>query len=173
MLKEQGFPSDLVWIFDENLCFEKEPTDPAGLRLSFQTVFSPPPPDAEHIAYEHFSDVDAPLVWYRLGSCRGRSVCSLLCDPWFQNKSQSDGFFARPNWLMMFRPGPKQEIEEITERPRWENRQMKGRPLQDLDFCMSLRAVHETLAHGRVLTAYERYALKLLHVWRHWLGSQP
>jgi hypothetical protein len=22
-----------------------------------------------------------------------------------------------------------------------------------------------------VLTAYERYALKLLHVWRHWLGD--
>ena len=31
---------------------------------------------------------------------------------------------------------------------------------------MTLRAVHETLAHGRVLTAYEHYALKLLDAWR-------
>ena len=30
---------------------------------------------------------------------------------------------------------------------------------------MTLRAVHETLAHGRVLTAYERYALRFLHAW--------
>jgi hypothetical protein len=37
---------------------------------------------------------------------------------------------------------------------------------------MSLRAIHETLAHGRVLTSYERYALKLLHVWRRLLGEQ-
>jgi hypothetical protein len=31
-----------------------------------------------------------------------------------------------------------------------------------LDFCMTLQAVHETLAHGRVLTPYEQYALKIL-----------
>jgi hypothetical protein len=34
---------------------------------------------------------------------------------------------------------------------------------------MTLRAVHETLAHGRVLTAYEHYALRFLHAWRRML----
>jgi hypothetical protein len=36
---------------------------------------------------------------------------------------------------------------------------------------MTLRAIHETLAHGRVLTAYERYALKLLSSWRRIFAS--
>lgn len=173
LLKERNFPRELVWAFDENLCFEEAPAEPGGIRVAFQTAFSPPPPEAERIAYEHFSNFDAPLVWYRLGSCKGKSICALLCDPWFQHKSEAEGFILRPNWLMMFRPGAAAEIEEVADKSRWERRLVKGRPLQDLDFCMSLRAVHETLAHGRVLTAYERYALKLLHVWRHWLGSQP
>ena len=74
-------------------------------------------------------------------------------------------------WRMAFRTGGPEGIEEITDRARWENRIVRDRPLHDLDFCMSLRAVHETLAHGRVLSAYERYALKLTHVWRKWLGN--
>jgi hypothetical protein len=170
LLSSRGFPSELVWIFDENLCFEKDPGQ-AGVRLGFQTVFTPPPPDAESIAYGHFCEFDAPVVWYRLGSCQGRSLCVLLCDQWFQNKTDADGFVKRPEWLMMFRPGPPQEIEEVRDKQRWEKRIVRDRSLHELDFCMTLRAVHETLAHGRVLTAYERYALKLLHVWRHWLGD--
>jgi hypothetical protein len=38
---------------------------------------------------------------------------------------------------------------------------------------MSLRAVHEMLAHGRVLTSYEHYALKLLGAWRRLVERQP
>jgi hypothetical protein len=67
---------------------------------------------------------------------------------------------------MAFRPGPNEEIEEIKDKQRWLNRIVRDRPIHDLDFCMTLQAIHETLAHGRVLTAYERYALKLLHGWR-------
>ena len=171
LLKERSFPSELVWVFDENLCFERDPASPGGFRLGFQTTLTPPPPEAERIAFEHFSESDAPLVWYRLGSSRGKSVCVLLCDEWFQTKTQAEGFVPRPEWRMLFRPGQAQEIEEVTDRKRWEMRLLRDRSLHDLDFCMSLRAVHETLAHGRVLTAYERYALKLLHVWRHWLGN--
>ena len=48
---------------------------------------------------------------------------------------------------------------------RWKQRILRDRPLHDLDFSMSLRSVHEILAHGRVLTAYEHYALKFLHGW--------
>lgn len=171
LLKERSFPTQLVWVFDENLCFEKDPASSVGFRLGFQTALTPPPPEAERIAYEHFCEFDAPLVWYRLGSSRGKSVCVLLCDDWFQTKTQADGFVTRADWRMLFRPGPGQDIEEVTDRARWEKRLIRDRPLHDLDFCMSLRAIHETLAHGRVLSAYERYALKLLHVWRHWLGN--
>ncbi len=171
LLRERGLPTDLIWIFDENLCFEKDPAAAGGFRLGFQTAFTPPPPEAEQIAYDYFAEFEAPLVWYRLGSCQAKSVCVLLCDEWFQNKPEAEGFIPRPDWLMLFRPGPSQPIDEVRDKMRWEKRLVRDRPLHDLDFCMSLRAVHETLAHGRVLSAYERYALKLLHVWRHWLGN--
>jgi hypothetical protein len=171
LLGERGFPSELIWVFDENLCFERDPASPGGFRLGFQTVFTPAPPDAEQIAYDHFSEFDAPLIWYRLGSCGGKSVSLLLCDPWFQNKTEAEGFLKRPDWLILFRPGAAIELEEVKDKGRWANRIVRERPLHDLDFCMTLRAVHEMLAHGRVLTAYERYALKLLHVWRHLLGD--
>jgi hypothetical protein len=171
LLKDAGLSSQLMWLFDENLCFEKDPANSSGFRLGFQTVFTPPPADAAPIAYDHFVEFDAPLVWYRLGSCRDRSLCLLLCDPWFQNKTEAEGFIKRPDWNMLFRTGSTQELEEVKDKQRWENRLLRDRPLHDLDFSMTLRAVHETLAHGRVLTAYERYALKLLHVWRHWMGD--
>jgi hypothetical protein len=170
-LQTSGVPAELVWVFDENLCFEKDPGNAAGFKLGYQTAFTPPPAGAEQVAYEHFVEVDAPVVWYRLGSSNGRSVCLLLCDSWFESKTETEGFIKRPEWNMLFRTSSAQEIEEVKEKQRWENRLVRDRPLHDLDFSMSLRAVHETLAHGRVLTAYERYALKLLHVWRHWLGD--
>ena len=171
LLSQRKLPAEVIWVFDENLCFEKDPAAPMGFRLGFQTAFTPPPNEAERIAYEHFSEFEAPLVFYRLGSSGGKSVCVLLCDEWFQNKTDAEGFVPRPEWLMLFRPGPQVEIEEVQDKSRWEGRLLRERPLHDLDFCMTLRGVHEMLAHGRVLTAYERYALKLLHVWRHWLGD--
>ena len=170
-LADRGMATELIWVFEENLCFEKDPSKPEGYRLGFQTLFTPPPPSAEQIAYEHFSEFEAPVVWYRLGASQGKSVCALLCDPWFARKTEAEGFTPRPRWRMLSRPGPSQELEHIQDKPRWEKRLLKDRPLQDLSFCMSLRSVHETLAHGRVLSAYEHYALRFLHVWRHWLGD--
>src|SRR5215472_9243153 len=79
LLGEKGLPSELIWVFDENLCFEKDAAGANAFRLGFQMIFTPPPPDAEKIAYEHFLAFDAPLVWYRLGSHDGKSVCLLLC----------------------------------------------------------------------------------------------
>ena len=169
LLQQRGFSTEFIWVFDENLCFERNPASPGGFRLGFQILHTPPPPDAEQIAYYHFAEFHAPLVFYRLGSCRGQSVCLLLCDPWFDSKQEADGFIRRDDWQMMFRPGPPDEIEEIKNKKHWENRLLRDRPLHELDFCMSLRAVHETLAHGRVLTAYEQYALKLLDSWHRFL----
>jgi hypothetical protein len=172
LLRQRGLPTELIWLFEENLCVEADPSRPNGFRLGYQVSWTPPPAEAQRIAYDHFSDFEAPVVLYRLGSSRGKSVCLLLCDTWFSDKSEAEGFVKKPEWLMLFRPGPTEEIEEIKDKTRWERRLLRERPLRELDFGMTLRAVHEVLAHGRVLSAYERYALKLLHVWRHWLGTQ-
>jgi len=162
VLGQRRLPADIVWVYDENLCFEKDPASKGGFKLGYQTQFTPPPADAERIAYDHFCEFEARIVFYRIGSSRGKSVCLLLCDQWFEPKSETDGFIKRDNWLISFRPGDAEEIEEVADEKRWKRRILKKRPLHDLDFCMTLQAVHETLAHGRVLTAYEQYALKIL-----------
>lgn len=172
LLSQRGLPTDFIWIFDENLCFEPEPKAPGGFKLSFQAELTPPPPGAEQIAYDYFVEFECRLVFYRLGTARGKSVCLLLCDEYFETKGESEGYVRRDDWRMAFRPGGPEAVEEITDKKRWQQRVLRGRPLHDLDFCMTLRAVHETLAHGRVLTAYERYALRFLHAWGRLLGRQ-
>lgn len=172
LLRQRGWPVQLLWLFDENLCFERDSARAGGFRLGFQTAFTPPPADAQQIAYEYFREYDSPLVFYRIGSSADKSVCLLLCDQWFAAKGEREGFVRRDDWGVFFRPGPHEEIEEIKDEERWRNRILRDRPLHDLDFCMTLRSVHETLAHGRVLSSYERYALKLLHVWRNLVGAK-
>jgi hypothetical protein len=166
VLAKSGLPVDMIWLFDENLCFERNPDNPEELKLGFQTRFTPPPADAAQIAYEHFSEFKVRLVFYRIGTAGGKSVCLLLCDEWFEHMGEREGYIHRDDWLISFRPGPAAAIEEITDEQRWKERVVRNRPLHDLDFCMPLQAVHETLAHGRMLTAYEHYSLKFLDAWR-------
>jgi hypothetical protein len=166
VLSQHRLPIDLLWIFDENLCFEPDPSGRTAFKLGFQTRFSPPPSEAEQIAYEYFSEFEARIVFYRIGTFQGKSVCLLLCDDWFESKGEPEGFVRRDDWLISFRPGGAEVIEEITDEARYRQRLVRNRPLHDLDFCMTLQAVHETLAHGRVLTTYEHYALKFLAAWR-------
>ena len=106
LLAKRGFPSDIVWILAENLCFEKDPTTPAGVKLGFQTQFTPHPADSAKATYHHFAETDARLVFYRLGSNRTRSVCMLLCDEWFEPKNEKEGYVRRDDWL--------RETKEIT-----------------------------------------------------------
>lgn len=162
ILGQRRLPTDILWIFDENLCFEKDAAAKGGFKLGFQTQITPPPADAAQIAYAHFCDYEARVVFYRIGSHGGKSVCLLLCDGWFESKGESEGFIKRDHWLMSFHPGGAVEVAEITDELRWKQRILRDRPLHDLDFCMTLQAVHETLAHGRVLTPYEQFALKVL-----------
>src|ERR1700733_5768260 len=86
ILAERNFPTDLVWLFEENLCIEKSRAEQGGFHFGFQTTFTPPPEDALEIAYDHFSETSARIVFYRLGDVPGKSICVLLCDSWFENK---------------------------------------------------------------------------------------
>lgn len=169
LLGERHFPTDLIWIFDENLVFEKD-SGASGFKLGFQTQLTPPPADADRVAFNYFCEFEARLVFYRIGSAHGKSVCLMLCDPWFEPKRESEGFVRRDEWLVSFHPGEAAELEEITDEARWKQRILRDRPLHDLDFSMTLRSVHELLAHGRVLTAYEHYALRFLHGWSRFIG---
>jgi len=165
-LKQRGFSPDCTWLFDENLVFEQDAAAPDGYRLGYQVEFTPPPSGSDRIGYEYFADIPAPLVFYRLGSSNGKSLCMMLCDEWFASRGDRDGFTWTKESLIGHHAGRSQEIDEVTDLERWKKRMVKNRPLHDLDFCMPLRAVHEVLAHGRVLTTYEHYALRFLHAWR-------
>jgi hypothetical protein len=162
LLRQRGYPTDILWILDENLCFENDPSSAAGVKLGFQTQFTPFPADAPKVTYHHFAELDARLVFYRLGTNQGRSICMQLCDPWFEPKAEAEGYLRRDEWLLSFHPGSNEEIEEITDAQRWQQRVVRGRPLTAVDFCMTLAALRELKAHGRVLTPDERFGLKIL-----------
>jgi hypothetical protein len=114
------------------------------------------------MTYHHFAEMDSRLVFYRLGENQGRSICIQLCDPWLEPKTESEGYVRRDDWLISFYPGPSEEIEEITDARRWQERVVRGRPLTAVDFCMTLSALRELKAHGRVLAPDERFGLQIL-----------
>jgi hypothetical protein len=162
VLKEKGFATDIVWILEENLCFERDTNAPAGVKLGFQTQFTPNPPDAAKTTYHHFAEMDARLVFYRLGQNRGRSICIQLCDAWLEPKTERDGYIRRDEWLISLHPGSNEELEEVTDAERWKHRVVRGRPLSAVDFCMTLEALRELKVHGRLLSPDERLGLKIL-----------
>ena len=162
LLAKRNFSTDIVWILDENLCFEKDAKAAAGVKLGFQTEFTPQLPDAAKVTYHHFAEMEARLVFYRLGQNNGRSICIQLCDPWLEPKTESEGYVRRDEWLISFYPGRSEEIEEITDAKRWQDRVVRGRALTAVDFCMTLAALRELKAHGRVLAPDERFGLKIL-----------
>lgn len=164
LLGEHGLPQDILWILDENLVFERDPARPNGVRLGFQTAFTAIPPEVAERTYGFFSDFDARMVFYCLGTSRGRAVCMLLCDPVFESRDARDGFIRRDDWLISFHPGPGKEIEEVADEQRWKDRVIRGRPLSDLDFCMPMDVLRELEAHGRPLTSHERLGVRVLRV---------
>jgi hypothetical protein len=158
-LAAAGLPTDALWIFPENLCIEK---GASGLRVCFQTKFTPPDEDALEIAYDIFSETDAPIVFYRLGTAGKKSVCILLCDPWLAKRGAKDGFAARDEWNISFRTGAAGDIEEVADLARWVRRVKRGRELQDFDFGLSLATIDEVKLHGRPLLPFERMAEKMM-----------
>ena len=171
LLTARGLSTELHWIFEENLCFEKSRAEKGGFHLGFQTKFAPPPEDALDIAFDHFRETDKRVVFYRLGENLGKSICVVLCDAWFENRGEADGFLRRDEWRMSFHPGRKDKIEEIVDLSRWLRRVKHGRAFHDLDFCMTLAAIDEIKTHGRVLMPYERFASTMLERLRRFLGQ--
>lgn len=162
ILSSRGYSTQLLWIFEENLCFEKEAGAPGGFRLGYQTRFLKPPEDAVEIAYDLFCDSQSRVVFFRLGESHGRSVCLVLGDHWFDKKNEANGYLRRDEWGLSFFPGENHKIEEITDLSRWLRRQKRERPLHDLDFCMALATIDEVKTHGRVLAPGERFADSLV-----------
>jgi len=171
ILANSGFPTECEWILDENLVIEKDPANEAGVKLSYQTQFTTRPQDLAPLAYEFFNDFAARLVFDRLGTSKGKSVCLLLCDPVFETRGEADGFVRRDEWLISFRAGPKGNIEEVTDAQRWKSRLVSGRPLMDVDFCMPLDVLREIEVHGRALTTGERFGVKMIDAWQRWQRS--
>jgi hypothetical protein len=163
-----GHATECVWILDENLIFERDAKSPSGVKVSFQTEFTLRPDDLAQVTYDFFTDYDARMVFYRLGSSRGKSICLLLCDPMFETRGPEEGFLRRDDWLISFHPGDETEVEEIADGQRYKNRLVSGRPLADVDFCMPLAAYRELEVHGRVLTPYERFGVKMIDAWQRW-----
>lgn len=163
-------PAEL-WIFAENLCFEPSRALPDSLRVGFQTRFTPPADDALEIAYDHFAETDARMVFYRLGASARGSVCILLCDPWFEERGERDGFKRHDEWGISFYSGNSGEIEEITDLSRWLRRVKRNYAFRDFDFAMSLAMIDEIKIHGRPLQPYERFAETMLNRLRRVLGN--
>ena len=95
----------------------------------------------------------------------------LLCDSWFANRSEADGFLHRDEWGMLFYPGQQDEVEEVTDLARWLHRVKRNRAFHDLDFGMTLEAVDEMKLYGRTLAPYERLAAVMLNRLRRFLGQ--
>jgi hypothetical protein len=162
-LARHELPAEPLWIFTENLCIEPSRATPGSFRFGFQTKFTPPHEDDLAIAYDHFCETGRRMVFYRLGSVASKSVCILLCDSWFEEKGEGDGFLRNDQWGLSFHPGTAGEIEEITDLTRWLRRVKRDRALHDLDFAMSLEAINEIIVHGRTLQPYERFTEKMLN----------
>ena len=171
LLVERDFATDILWIFEENLCFEKARDGQGGFHPGFQIKFTPPPEDALDIAYEHFSETSARIVFYRIGECHGKSVCVLMCDSWFDMKGERESYMRRDEWGVSFHPGLDDEVEEITDLSRWLHRVKRGRAFHDLDFCMSLATIDEIRTYGRGLAPYERFATAMLNRLRRIFGE--
>jgi hypothetical protein len=170
-LTSQGLSAEQLWIFAENLCIEPSRTAPGSFSIGFQTKFSPPDADALEIAYDHFTETPARIVFYRLGSAGNKSVCILLCDTWFEEKNSRDGYERRDDWKISFCSGHPGEIEEITDLKRWVRRIKRDRAFHDFDFSMALETIDEIKIYGRPLLPYERISQRMLNRLRTMLGQ--
>ena len=107
ILAERGFATELLWIFQENLCVENSRAERGGFRVGFQTNSRRRPKTRWTSRSIIFAKPVHAVVFYRLGNCPGKSVCVLLCDPWFENKSEAKVICAATNGKCPFTPAKK------------------------------------------------------------------
>jgi len=162
-LAQRGHSTDLVWIYEENLCIEASKVEKGGFHFGFQRKFSLIPADALEITYESFCLTKAPIVFYRLGSHEGQSICLLLSDESFESQVENEDFTAKAVWNIFFYPGDENDLEEITDLTRWIHRVRRGRGRHMMDFCMSLESVEEILIYGRQLMPHERFTSRMVN----------
>lgn len=170
-LRVQGLPEEPLWIFAENLCIEHSNNNQGSFRVGYQVKFTPPEEDGFEIAYDEFAETKSRIVFYRLGSANKKSVCMILCDPWFEDKQAGDGFIRHDDWKISFYPGQPGEIEEVADLTRWVRRVKRDRAFHDFDFSMSLETIDEIKLNGRALMPYERMANKMLNRLRRMMGQ--
>ena len=94
-----------------------------------------------------------------------------MCDDWFAERDERDGFKRRDDWGISFYPGVSGEIEEIADLTRWVRRVKRNYAFRDFDFAMSLATIDEIKIHGRTLQPYERFADTMLNRLRRMMGN--
>ena len=161
MLAERGIARRTRSGFSRKTCASnaRAPTH-GSFRFGFQTKFTPPPEDALEIAYDHFFETDARIVFYRLGAVPGKSVCILLVRPTgLRKKIRRDGYVRRDEWKISFYPGHAGDIEEVTDLTRWVRRVQPRPRVSRFGFLHGARNHRRNAKlHGRPLLPYERFA---------------
>ena len=114
--------------------------------------------DALDIAFDHFSETGARLVFYRLGDGPGIPSAFCCATRGLKTKAMPMVFSAATNGKCPFIPATTDAIEEVTDLTRWLRRVKRDRAFHDLDFCMALATIDEIKIYGRPLLPYERFA---------------
>ena len=93
LLAERGFATNLAWIFEENLCIETAARRARAVSASVSRPNSRRRPMTRWTSRSTIFPRPA-RGWFFTGSAKspGKSVCILLCDPWFEDKGDADGY---------------------------------------------------------------------------------
>jgi len=88
-LPNAAFRPDCVWIFDENLCFERDPARAGEFQARIPDTVHSPRLTRRRLLNEHFCGIASRLVFYRIGNvARGIRLSGAL-RPWFEPKGES------------------------------------------------------------------------------------
>ena len=154
-LAEQGLPTELSWVFDENVV--RVPVEGTlYFTPSFQVELDAPQPEYARIAYEYFAATPWPVVFRAVGTSASKCLCMILCDDWFEGDDEDLGVRYRKPWHMYFDAGSGEEVGEVRDRGAWRRLKARTQALSDLDFGMTLQAVRELQQHGRILPPWQR-----------------
>ena len=116
LLAARGFATELRWIFEENLCFEKSRADKDGYHLGFQTRFTPPPEDALDIAFDHFCETDKRMFFTGLAMPPGNPFAFCCPTRGLKPKAKPTVFCAATNGGCRSTPAKRMRLRKS---PTW------------------------------------------------------